>query len=55
MYFLCETRPEKTCSMNMQNQGADQMHSNYAADQRLWFRLIDSTIPQFPESKVSRL
>ena len=29
------------------NKGADQLHSNHAADQRFCFRYIDSTIPLF--------
>ena len=27
------------------NRGADQLHINWADDQRLYFRYIDSTIP----------
>ena len=30
-------------------KGADQLHSNRAADQRLCFRYIDSTIPLLPK------
>ena len=28
-----------------ENKGADQLHSNCEADQRLYFRYMDSTIP----------
>ena len=31
------------------NKGSDQLHSNCAADQRLCFCLIDSTIPLLPK------
>ena len=36
-------------------KGADQLHSNGAADQRLSFLYIDGTIPQLPKSKISSL
>ena len=29
-----------------ENKDADQLHGNHAADQRLYFRYIDSTIPK---------
>ena len=35
------------------NKGADQLRINCAADQRLCFRYIDSTIPLLPKSKIS--
>ena len=39
MFCICE------------NKDADQLHSNGEADQRLWFRHFDSTIPLLPKSK----
>ena len=38
-----------------ENKDADQLHSNCAADQRLWFRCTDSTIPLLPKSEISSL
>ena len=38
-----------------ENKGADQLHSNCEADQRLCFRYTDSTIPLLSVSKISRL
>ena len=38
-----------------ENKGALQLRSNCAADQRLRFRHIDSTIPLLPQSKISSL
>ena len=38
----------KTTFYICKNKGADQLHSNRAADQRLCFRFIDSTIPLLP-------
>ena len=35
-----------------ENKGADQLRGNREADQRLCFRYIDSTIPQFLNTKV---
>ena len=37
------------------NKGADQLHSNCAADQRLCFRYTDSTIRLLPTSEISGL
>ena len=37
------------------NKGADQLRSNFEADQRLCFRYMDSTIPLLSKSKISRL
>ena len=34
------------------NKGAGQLHGNHAADQRLCFRYVDSTIPLLPKSKI---
>ena len=36
-----------------ENKGADQLHSNCEADQRLCFRYSDSTIPVLLKSKIS--
>ena len=36
-----------------ENKDADQLRSNCAADQRLCFRYIDSTIPLLPKSNIS--
>ena len=38
-----------------ENKGADQLHDNRPADQRLFFRYIDSTstIPLLPKSQIS--
>ena len=38
-----------------ENKDADQLRSNCAADQRLCFRYIDSTIPLLPKSEISSL
>ena len=38
-----------------ENKGANQLHSNCTADQRLCFRNIDSTIPLLPKSELSSL
>ena len=38
-----------------ENKDADQLGSNCAADQRLCFRYMDSTIPLLSESKISSL
>ena len=44
-----------SCHENMflayANKGTDQLHNNRAADQRLSFGYIDSTIPQHPNVK----
>ena len=37
------------------NKGADQLHDNRAADQRLCIHYKDSTIPLLPKSKISIL
>ena len=36
-----------------ENKGADQLSSNCTADQRLCFRLTDSTISLLPKSEIS--
>ena len=38
-----------------ENKGADQLHSNCEADQRLCFRYTDSTITLLSKSKISSL
>ena len=38
-----------------ENKGADQLHSNHTADQRLCFHYIASTINLLPKSKISSL
>ena len=38
-----------------ENKAADQLRSNCAADQRLCFRYIDSTISLLPKSEISSL
>ena len=35
------------------NEDADQLRSNWEADQRLCFRYTDSTIPLLPKSEIS--
>ena len=36
-------------------KGADQLHSNRAADQLLYFCYIDSTVALLPKSEISNL
>ena len=38
-----------------ENKDADQLRSNREADQRLCFRLTDSTIPLLPISEISSI
>ena len=38
-----------------ENKDADQLRGNPEADQRLWFRYIDSTTPLLPKYKISSL
>ena len=42
-FYICE------------NKDADQLRGNHAADQRLFFRSIDSTIPLLPKSEISSI
>ena len=37
-----------------ENKGADQLRSNCEADQRLYFRYSDSTVPLLLKSEISR-
>ena len=52
-----DLRCEKTCIKFCirENKGVDQLHSKCAADQRLCFRYINSTIPLLPKSEISNL
>ena len=50
-----EPRHEKTFFSICENKGADQLHTNCAADHCLCFRYIDSTIAQLPKSEISNL
>ena len=38
-----------------ENKGTNQLQSNCAADKRLCFSYIDSTIPLFSKSEISKL
>ena len=38
-----------------ENKGADQLHGNRAAGQRLSFCYVDTTIPLLPKSKILSL
>ena len=38
-----------------ENKDADQLRGNREADQRLYFRYTDSTIPLLPKSEISSL
>ena len=50
-----EQRHEKTCLLHLENKDADQLPGNPAADQRLCFGYIDSTVSLLPKSKNSSL
>ena len=52
--FFFERRHERTCFIR-ENKGPDQLCGSQAADQRLCFRYIDSTIPLLPNSDISSL
>ena len=52
---LNEPRHEKTGFSICENKDADQLRSNWAADQRLCFRYTDSTIPRLSKSDISSL
>ena len=52
-YLSCDLRKPAFCIC--ESKGADLLHSNPEADQRLCFRYIDSTIPQLPKSEISSL
>ena len=55
MRFINQPPHEKTNNLHRQKQSADQLCSNWEADQRLCFRYMDGTIPLLSESKISRL
>ena len=38
-----------------ENKAADQLRGNREADQRLWFRYMDSTIPFLLKYKITSL
>ena len=44
---------EKTAFCISENKGADQLHGDSAADQRLSFSFTDSAIPLLPKSEIS--
>ena len=46
---------EKNAFCIFKSKGADQLHVYHAADQRLCFCCIGSTIPLLPISKISNL
>ena len=46
---------EKTVFAYVKNKAADQLHSNRAADQHLYFRCIGRTIPLLFKSEISSL
>ena len=46
---------EKTAFCICENKGANQLHGNRTADQHLYSRYIDSTIPLLPKCKISSL
>ena len=50
-----EPRHERTCFLNMQKQGPDQLRGNREADQCLCFHYIDSTIPLLSKYKILSL
>ena len=50
-----EPRLEKINILHMRKKDADQLRGNREADQRLWFRYIDSTIPLLSKSEISSL
>ena len=45
----------KSAFVICENKGADQLHGNRAANQRICFRFIDSAILLLPKSEVSSL
>ena len=53
--IIFEPRREKTEYCICENKDADQLRSNCAADQRLCFQYMDSTIPLLPKSEISSL
>ena len=58
IYLLCipyEPHLEKTVVLQCKNKDADQLCSDREADQRLFFRYMDSAIPLLPKSEISSL
>ena len=52
---LYEPHREKPAFCMCENKDADQLRSDFEADQRLCFRYTDSTIPLLPKSEISSL
>ena len=53
---LYEPRHETTNILHMRkNKDADELRGKREADQRLWFRYIDSTIPLLSKSEISSI
>ena len=50
-----ESHHEKTRYSHMRKKGADRQRGNRAADQRLCFRYIDSTISLLPKFEMSSI
>ena len=50
--LIVEPRYEKTGFSNMRKKAADQLRSNFAADQRLRFRYMDTKIPLLSKSGI---
>ena len=55
MLFTFEPCHKKPAFCMHENRGADQLHSNRTADQRLCFRYIGSTVPLLSKSEISSL
>ena len=55
MFFNLSRIMRKSTFCICENKDADQLRGNRAADQRLCFRYIDSTIPLLPKSEISSL
>ena len=53
MYHYLSLVMRKLAFCICENKDADQLRSNCAADQRLCFRYIDSTIPILSKSEIS--
>ena len=52
---LFEPNHEKTCLFTGENKCADQLRGKPAADRRLCFQYIDTTITLLPKSEISSL
>ena len=53
--FLCSVCHEKKTFCMCENKDAEQLRDNCEADQRLWFRYIDSTIHLLSKFELSSL